>query len=289
MGKMLRGSMILAALGMGICSGRSFGQAAPAPEAARGQGNAASNAPQASAPPPAVATGGAMPGATPPASVDAGVPAPMTINQLVQRSGGSLARAAMPAGSNPATATISSVSFLAVPEAKPKLMRKHDLLTIIVREDSNFSSVGDTNLQHQSDVDAKITSFVKMQWQPFGTLTGVIPTNPLEVAGNGQRDFKSQATVDRTDSMTARITAAVVDVKPNGTLVIQASETIKTDEEVQTMVLLGTCRVDDVTPDNTVLSNQLYDLTLTKTHTGAVRDTTERGFIPRLLDSLNPF
>ena len=89
--------------------------------------------------------------------------------------------------------------------------------------------------------------------------------------------------------LTARITAEIVDVKPNGTMVLQARKRIKTDEEVEQFVLTGICRADDIIADNTILSTQLYDKAVNKTHTGAVRDTTKRGFVPRLLDVINPF
>ena len=82
---------------------------------------------------------------------------------------------------------------------------------------------------------------------------------------------------NRADTFTGRITAEVVDVKPNGTLILQATETIKTDEEEQRVTLIGTCRVEDITADNSVLSNQLYDLTSVSSIKGAVKDTTHPG------------
>ena len=100
---------------------------------------------------------------------------------------------------------------------------------------------------------------------------------------------KGEATVDRSDSLTARITAEVVDVKPNGTLVLQAHKFIKTDDEEQEFTLTGTCRAEDVTPDNSVLSTTLHDLNVKKNSKGAARDTTKRGWVPRLLDFINPF
>ena len=110
-----------------------------------------------------------------------------------------------------------------------------------------------------------------------------------EAKSTGARNFKGDAQLKRADSYTGRITAQVIDVKPNGTLVLQADEHIKTDEEEQNVTLVGTCRVEDVTADNTVLSSQLFDLSLNKQHKGSVKDTTERGSLERLLDSINPF
>src|SRR5207249_1610300 len=110
-----------------------------------------------------------------------------------------------------------------------------------------------------------------------------------EVKMNGKRSFQGQGEVDRADTFTARITAEVLDVKPNGTLVLQARKRIKTDEEEQMFTLTGICRVDDVTADNSVLSSQLYDLELTKNHQGDVRAATKRGMVGKLLDVFNPF
>jgi flagellar L-ring protein FlgH len=71
--------------------------------------------------------------------------------------------------------------------------------------------------------------------------------------------------------------------------VLQARKTIRADEEVQSYLLSGTCRVEDVTADGTVLSTQLHDLDLQKTHKGIVKSATERGVLPKLLDFINPY
>src|SRR5204863_4285556 len=130
---------------------------------------------------------------------------------------------------------------------------------------------------------------IKLKLSNFAIQGGAQGPLPPGVKLTGNRTFKGEATVDREDTLTARITGEVLDVKPNGTLVVQARKQIKTDEEVQQFVLTGICRAEDVLPDNTVLSTQLYDLELNKSHKGAVRDTTKRGWVPKLLDAINPF
>lgn len=184
--------------------------------------------------------------------------------------------------------TLASVSFLAVPEPQPKVVKKHDIITLIIREESEYSSEGTTDLKKQADLNAAIQQFIRINAANFAienSIGGAAPT----ISMNGSRNFKGEATVDRTDSYTQRVGAEVIDVKPNGTLVLQAMKTIQTDEEEQSVILSGVCRAEDITADNTVLSTQLHDLTVRKTHKGAVRDTTKRGWVPRLLDVLNPF
>ncbi|HVT90800.1 MAG TPA: flagellar basal body L-ring protein FlgH [Tepidisphaeraceae bacterium] len=213
---------------------------------------------------------------------------PLTPGQAMQRSGGSLLRATVGVAPDPAQAKLSSVSFFAVPEPTPHTLKKHDLVTVIVREESEFKAEGTADLKKQADLDAKIDSFIKLNLKNLAIEPGTASTTP-EIKLTNNRDFKGEATVDRSDSLTLRVTAEVIDVKPNGTLVLQATKKIKNDDEEQTLILSGICRVEDVTPDNTVLSTQLSEVNLSKTHKGAVRDTTKRGWLPKLLDLVNPF
>ncbi|MGD0139353.1 MAG: flagellar basal body L-ring protein FlgH [Tepidisphaeraceae bacterium] len=217
-------------------------------------------------------------------------PAQLPIGLVAQRTGGSLLRAESFAKTEGGPMTTSSASYYDVPEPKPKLLRKHDLVTIVIRENSQFASNDTTDLKHSNDLDAIIDSYFMLGVQGGGpSLIEHAPTTPIEMKTSGQRDFKGTAALERDDTFTGRITAEVIDVKPNGTLILQATEEIKTDEEEQRVTLIGTCRVDDLTPDNTVLSNQIYNLHLNKQHKGAVKDTGTRGIFTRLLDWINPF
>ncbi len=89
--------------------------------------------------------------------------------------------------------------------------------------------------------------------------------------------------------MTGRVQARVIDVKPNGTLVLEARKFNQIDDETLTIVLTGVCRAEDITVDNTILSSELYDLSLVKTHTGELRRASKKGLITRLLDLLLNF
>lgn len=186
----------------------------------------------------------------------------------------------------PGRARLSEVSYFAVPAKEPRTIKKHDLVTIIVSERSESTTEGKTDLKKDYDLDAAITSYLTLHGLNLGSQT---PDNPIAMKLAGSRNFKGEATVENRDSFVTRITAEVVDVKPNGNLVMQARKHIRTDEEDQEYVLSGVCRATDITADNTVLSTQLYDLDLQKTNKGAMRDTNKRGIIPKLLDRINPF
>ncbi len=209
---------------------------------------------------------------------------------MLQRTNGSLLQATLAAQSDPTQAKLSQVSLFAVPEPEPHTLKKHDLVTIVIREESEIASKSTKNFKKEADLTAKLDQFVRFDLKSLA-IRGLTPNNtsPADIDINGIRTFKGNGELDRSDSLTARITAEVLDVKPNGTLVLQARKRIKTDEEEQQFILTGNCRVDDIAADNTVLSTQLYDLELQKNHKGDMRGATQRGILPKLLDLLNPF
>ena len=196
--------------------------------------------------------------------------------------GSSLMQAQLAAGGIGA----ADAGFFAVPEAEPTLLAKNDLVTVIVREESAAKSTGKIDVKKQASINAALDEYVAFNLRGL-RLSG--RPGDQAIRGAAQAQLKGDGNVDRRDSFVTRLTARVLDVKPNGTMVIEAKRRIVADDEEQTFILVGTCRVEDVTADNTVLSTQLYDLNLEKHTRGAVRDATKRGFIPRLLGRLNPF
>jgi flagellar L-ring protein precursor FlgH len=215
---------------------------------------------------------------------------PATVGAVMRNNGGSLFRATLATAPDPSAAKPGAVSLFAVAPPEPRTIRKHDQITIIIREESEFSSDGNTEVTKDYQLDARISEFIDMGELLNGRVKGGGVTDPVpSINMSGNRDFQGEAKVDRQDTFVARIQAEVVDVKPNGTCVVQARKRIVTDDEEQEFILTGSLRAADVTVDNTVLSTQIANLELQKKHKGAVRDGTKRGLVPKLLDVINPF
>jgi flagellar L-ring protein FlgH len=214
----------------------------------------------------------------------------LSTQELMQSNGGSLLQAEATQESPDGTRKQAGyVDLYAVEPQQPRVLKKHDLVNIVVDEESKSQTAGTSDQQRQVDFDAKVDAFVKLNLAKLSVEGGAEGANPPEVKLEGQRDFKGTGEYDRSDTMTTRLEAEVIDVKPDGNLVIQARRHLKIDEENVMVSLTGTCRVADVDASNSISSTQLLDLDLQKTTTGQVRDTSTRGFIHRLLDIVNPF
>ncbi len=204
------------------------------------------------------------------------------------------AAAATPVPTNSEGEALAStpVSFMAVAPPHAKKFRKNDIVTIIVQEDSAYTSNAQTQSEKQQDFDLAFQNWMQLHTTANGVPTatsvgtsGTLPEAKFKYDNNRQ----NQATNDRTDSLSLRIAALVVDVKPNGTMVLEAGKDIIVDREVQHYHMSGICRADDVTPDNTLLSTQLANLTMNKQTSGEVRDGTKSGWLNTIIDKVNPF
>ncbi len=188
---------------------------------------------------------------------------------------------------SPATEALQRASLMAVVPEPPKSFKVHDLITIIVREQKKYEADAKLDNEKEATFDAMLDAWFRIhdhKWQQQAFAGG----KPQIKASFGG-EFKGDSKAEREDTFITRITAEVVDVKPNGNLVLEGNAYIKNDEEEQILRVSGTCRSLDVTPDNTILSTQLADKQMKIDHKGSVRDSTRRGWIPRALDYLRPF
>jgi flagellar L-ring protein precursor FlgH len=186
---------------------------------------------------------------------------------------------------------IAESSFVAVAMPEPREFALHDLVTIIIREATETDISGGLETEKSSSIKGKITAFPQLNIADLleFQLGNNNITDPPELNVTFDQDFEGQGDYERRDSFTARITARIVDIKPNGTMVLEARKYIKSDTETLEMVITGTCRAEDVTADNTVLSTQMYDLRLVKNHDGEVRRSSKKGILTRVLETVFNF
>lgn len=184
---------------------------------------------------------------------------------------------------------LQGYSLFYVSAPKPKSYVKNDLITILIDEQSTSTTNADADQKKKLNFNASLEHFIDMT-QLYGLRLQTSPRSPIaQVNLNANPKWDAKGSYDRADKLAAKITATIIDVKPNGVLVLEAKKTVTKDNEVTTIVLTGNVRMADVTTSNTVLSSQLADLIVTMQNEGDVRDSTTKGWIPRLLDTVFAF
>lgn len=188
---------------------------------------------------------------------------------------------------SPLSPAIAANSFYAVDIPEPRQYAENDLITVIIRESFKTDLKASLETQKDMKIDGEVTNFIDLDKLLEGIIQPEVFSNGNPgVGADFKKDWDGEGDYSRSESMTGRMTARIIDVKPNGTLVIEARQTMIHDKEELTIVLTGTCRAADITVDNTILSTELYDLHLDKQHKGELRKSTKKGFITRFFDAL---
>ncbi len=157
-----------------------------------------------------------------------------------------------------------------------------DIVTIIVDEQASAVATGTTKTGRTSSANASITSAAG-QLKAAGSLANLLTANS-NTALNGS------GTTSRQTTLTTVVTARVVDVLPNGYLVIEGSKTVLVNSENQVITLRGVVRPADLSTANTVQSGSVAQMELKINGKGVVNDVIHRpNFLYRLLLGILPF
>jgi flagellar L-ring protein precursor FlgH len=183
---------------------------------------------------------------------------------------------------------LSNSSWLFQKSDPPVQVRLHDLITIRVSEISNLQSEGNLNRRKTGKFDAEL-----LNWISLGHLN--LKPSPMsngQPKANGTLDAEYQADsqLKANDLLSFNIAAEIVDIRPNGNLVLEAHQTFRVYDEQWEASLTGICRREDVDPSkNLVLSEKIAELCIDKKQTGAVRDGWRRGWLTRWYDRFQVF
>jgi len=197
-----------------------------------------------------------------------------------------------PSGQTAADASepLQGVSLTAVKAPKPREYKIHDQITIIINENSKQKSDQSLDTKKQSDVQGSLNATIDpLKLVTDGQLSQGDNNGTVLFDADANRKFKGDGSSSRDDQYTDRISAVILDVKPNGVLVLEARRVLQYDKDVKTVVVSGSCRTEDVTLQATVQSNQLAELTVVVKHDGPVGDAATKGWLTRFFEVIFPF
>ena len=149
-----------------------------------------------------------------------------------------------------------------------KAGRIHDVISIVVIESLAASTDGQVKNTRASKAASGISSL-------FGSIK---PTNSMQnlVGQSSSSGLTAQGQSTTNSSLSTTFGGEVVDVLPNGMLVVQATRQLTFSQQTQLIKLRGLVRPEDVSAQNQVLSTAMTDLELEVTGKGIVTDSTYR-------------
>jgi flagellar L-ring protein precursor FlgH len=149
-----------------------------------------------------------------------------------------------------------------------RAMRPHDLIQVVVAENLAASTDGTVKNSRASNATSGISGLI-------GTLKAGNALQNL-ITQNSSSGLNAQGTSATDSSLSTIFGGQVVEVLPNGMLVVEAARQVEFSQQTQTILLRGLVRPEDISQQNQVLSTAISSLELEVRGKGIINDYTHR-------------
>lgn len=154
-----------------------------------------------------------------------------------------------------------------------KAMHVGDLITVLVTESSQGMNRSSLRTKKESKLDA--------EGGPGSGPLSFIPK--FGATANTKDELTGNGAVTLAGELSTKITAQVIEIRPNGHLVVEGSRLIEVNGEEDRVTLHGVARPEDVGADNMILSTFLAEARISYSGKGAVHHAARRGIFQRIL------
>jgi flagellar L-ring protein precursor FlgH len=158
-----------------------------------------------------------------------------------------------------------------------KARRVGDVLTIRLTESTNASKSAETKTAKTTAVNMAGPTILGKTF----TAAGV----PLTTTLNGADSFDGQGSSTQGNSLAGSLTVTVVDVQPNGNLVVQGEKTLRLNQGEEFVRVAGVVRSADIATDNTVTSDKVADAHIAYSGKGVIDGSNRMGWLARFFNS----
>ena len=168
----------------------------------------------------------------------------------------------------------------------PSASAINDIVTIRISESSTASNKASLETSKKSNISLGIDDFLGLEDQ-VKLNEGFTPSSMFKSSTDNSNEGEGES--KRESTLTAYISARVIDVMPNGNLVIEAKKEVMVNKEKQVAVLTGIIRPRDISYDNVVESNKIAEMQIRFSGKGPVSAQARRGWLSWLLGVIWPF
>lgn len=154
-----------------------------------------------------------------------------------------------------------------------------DILTINIQETHTVRNEDKVERTQDTSLAARLEAYTLSE-KTF--LTNTLPKFDVRK----QSSFTGDAKQNVGSDVRAAIAVIVIDVQPNGNLVVAGSRTVQVDDQTKTLKISGIIRPLDITQGNAVTSAQVADARIAILGEGGGTRQVTRGPVGTLFDTL---
>jgi len=154
-----------------------------------------------------------------------------------------------------------------------------DTVTVSIVEKVSAVQKSTSTLDRADSVNADLTAM------PFLKASALTRAS---AAGTSANSFSGKGTVENTNDFSGTITATVVQVLPNGHLIVSAEKQIGVNANVDVLRFSGQVDPRAIAPGNTVASTQIANVRIEQRGRGQQAEAQSMGWLARFFMNLMP-
>lgn len=168
-----------------------------------------------------------------------------------------------------------------------RAFRTNDIVIIRIAESMRATNSADTDLERATSQSLKVPNLFGAEGS-IGSVFGT-STDGTVLGTSATTEHEGSGTTGRTDVFQGTVAARVIEVLPNGYLMIQGHKTVQVNDEKVKFYLTGMVNPLMIGSDHSVVSTQVADLQLRYGGNGVVTAYQNPGLFARILQWLWPF
>ena len=168
-----------------------------------------------------------------------------------------------------------------------KARQRGDILTIVITETASASKEAKTGTSRSSSISAGVPNFMGLE--QVGLFKNNLGDLSKLLGASTDSKYSGAGSTSRQENLSATITARVMEVMPNGNLLIEGRRNIKVNNEDQEIILEGTVRPRDIAANNVVNSIYVADARISYSGRGIISDRQSPGWLMNIVDKVWPF
>jgi flagellar L-ring protein FlgH len=161
-----------------------------------------------------------------------------------------------------------------------KAKRAEDVITVLIMENAKAGSDTKTNTDKQQDASVDISPF-NVKWAG-GVAEDLTPK--VGFGGKVGQKYDGAGKTTRQGEVRATLSARVVAVYDNGNLLIEGNKEVEVNSEKEILRVSGIVRPEDISSDNTVLSEKIADARIQYSGSGDLHQASRPGLLARFFN-----
>ncbi|WP_299423197.1 flagellar basal body L-ring protein FlgH [uncultured Shimia sp.] len=163
-----------------------------------------------------------------------------------------------------------------------------DILTVVIEVDEKAQIKNESERNRSGSDSLSLPALAGLPQRINERLPNGATTDPLVDISSDSKS-SGDGSVKRSEKLTLRVAATVVDVLPNGVLAIEGSQELRVNYELRELLVSGFARSEDISRQNEITFDKIASARVSYGGRGQITDMQQPRWGQQVMDAVLPY